>query len=279
MTLKRTKWLLFIVPALTIGTFETIRHTILKNILSMGLGNWTTALIDAIVITLITRTIIHRLHQAEKEIHDQQRLQAISDERNRLANVLHDEIAQSLFYSGVQLHAAKQHTKLYRDSQLEDNLNEVILSLRDIDNNIRQSVFNLKNDPVDNSSLYSRFFHYLQRRLTNTSIEWELNAPEYVPSLSETNHIQIFSILQEAVTNIVRHAEATKLKVSLTTSLDLSSYWTFTIQDNGIGMNEPTMETRNFGLEIMEQRAERLGADFFIESAPTHGTIVRIEHS
>ncbi|QQE79834.1 sensor histidine kinase [Alicyclobacillus sp. SO9] len=278
MTLGRTRWLLFIVPAFIIGTFETIRHTILENILPMELGNWITALIDAIVIAAISKSIIQRLHQAEREVHEQQRVQAIAEERKRLASVLHDEIAQSLFYSGVHLSAAKERAEHYGDAELKDSLDEVILSLRDIDNNVRQSIFNLKNDPVGTASVYDRFRSYLDKRLTNTSVEWELDAPETLPGLSESSQVQLFSILQEAITNVVKHANASHIKVALQSTPDAPGDWTFLIEDDGIGIGNPKTETRHFGLEIMAQRAHDLGAAFSLDSPVSGGTVILIRH-
>ena len=69
----------------------------------MKLGNWVTALIDAAVIALISRKLFQQYANTEKELGKERETRAVFEERERLARVLHDQIAQSIFYSGVQV--------------------------------------------------------------------------------------------------------------------------------------------------------------------------------
>lgn len=142
------KWALFFVPALVIGGFETVRHTLLTNILPMEMGNWVTAVIDAVVIAIVSRTLFQQFARTEQALSHERESRAVMEERERLARTLHDQIAQSLFYAGVQIQAVKSRAAAYADPALQSELDDISQSLREMDENVRQAIFNLKQKSV-----------------------------------------------------------------------------------------------------------------------------------
>ncbi|MDQ0189679.1 hypothetical protein JI721_09350 [Alicyclobacillus cycloheptanicus] len=276
MTPTRIKWTLFIVPALVIGGFETIRHTLLEQALPMELGNWITALIDAFVIALITRRLFQQYVNTEKELGKERESRAVFEERERLVKVLHDQIAQSIFYSGVQLDGAKKLAEQHGDKTLKVKLDDVHLSLREIDENVRQSIFNLKHNTIEAVNFEDRVRSYLNNTLSARQISWDLQFPDALP-LTPWEQVQLFGILQESVTNVIKHANASTILVSLDVQETNPAKWTFRVRDNGIGFDLDAVRERRYGLDIIANRARDIGAEILVESDNT-GTSVCVRH-
>ncbi|GMA59608.1 histidine kinase [Alicyclobacillus fastidiosus] len=271
----RIKISLFLIPAIVIGLFETLRNTLLENILPTELGNWLTACIDAGVIALVARSLFLAYANKERELSQERASRAVMEERERLARVLHDQIAQSIFYSGVQVSAAKAKFQQGRHGDLERNLNDVLLSLREIDENVRQAIFNLKQDTIEGSNFRQRIRLFLDKTLSEKSISWDFEMSEGDIALSPADQVQLFGILQEAITNIVKHSKATRVAVRLMSKSADHTHWVFSIHDNGVGFNVQTARDGRYGMEIMASRARDIGADFFVESE-TGNTKIRV---
>ncbi len=276
MNIKLIKWSLFLVPALVIGGFETIRHTLMEHFLSMQLGNWITAVIDAAVIAAISRKLFQSFAKAEKELSEEKRFRAVLEERERLARVLHDQIAQFIFYCGVQVSAVQEKVSQYEDLQLEAKFNDILLSLREIDQNVRQSIFNLRQQATESADFDDRIRSYLNRVFTEGNTTWDLQFSENNFQLSPTEQVQLFGILQEAITNVIKHAKAQHVVISFDTAKDTQTKWIFRIHDNGVGFDPDSVNSINYGLDIMKNRARDIGAKLSIDSG-RKGTTVTIE--
>jgi signal transduction histidine kinase len=277
LTHKRIKWILFLIPAFVIGSFETIRHTLLQSFLPTELGNWITAIIDAAVIAFVSRGLFQQFTQAEKTIAEERASRAVLEERERLARALHDQIAQAVFYAGVQVSAAKELKNNVDCAALQTKLNDISVSLRDIDEHVRQAIFNLQYPSLDSSQFADRIRTFLVKRFVGTHTTWDLQFPEHEPSLPNPIQIQLFGILQEAVTNIIKHADATHVDVYFENNSAVEPGWTFTIQDNGHGFDTNDTRENAYGLDIIRNRAKDIGAMADIESN-TDGSKVRISY-
>ena len=277
MTTSRLKWTLIIMPALIIGLFELIRHTaLLLSILPMDVGNWLTPLIDALVIAIVSRTLLQRLLDTEQALSHERASRAALEERENIARALHDQIAQSIFYSGVQINATKDLVKIYNDRELIDKLDQVVSALREMDEIIRHSIFSLRTQITLDQNFESRIRSYLEKILTLNRIEWTLNFPPAASELTPKKQAQLFGILQEAVANIVKHAEATK--VSVTLNLERNNDWTFVVKDNGIGMTITSISQHQHGISIITNRATEIGASIAFESSSSGTKVIITGH-
>lgn len=268
MTPKQIKWILFIVPALVIGGFETIRHTVLSNVIPLELGNWITALIDAAIIAILSRQMFHLVEKNQTELSFEREQRAILEERERLAREMHDQIAQSIFYAGIQVQSIQQRAEKFRDAELQNSLNDVLVSLREMDDNIRQAIFNLKQPLLDNATFLERVRSYLAATLGDNGIQWRIDADSGSLSLDSTEQLQLFGILQEAVTNIIKHSRASSVIVSLKKESSTQHRWIFAIEDDGIGFDLASTAAKRYGLEIIANRARDINATAKIESNP-----------
>lgn len=267
MTTNRIKWTLIIMPALVIGLFEMIRHTaLLLSILPMDVGNWLTPLIDAIVIAIVSRTLLLRLIHAEQALSYERTSRAALEERECLARLLHDQIAQSIFYSGVQVNAVKEMVEGQNDQVLLDKLNQVVMTLAEMDDNIRHSIFSLRTQITLDQDFESKIRSYLEKVLTANQIEWALSFSHTRSELDAKMQIQLFGILQEAVANIVKHSGATNVSVTFNWNKEENYDWTFIVDDNGTGFDTTSISPHQYGIDIINNRASEIGASIVFDS-------------
>jgi two-component system sensor histidine kinase DegS len=112
------------------------------------------------------------------------------------------------------------------------------------------------------------------RALTGATIVTDLAAP--ASQLSDEGQVVVLRVMQEALQNVRRHAEAHAIRVS--TRLE-GDDWTLEVSDDGRGFDIDTVSARgrrSFGLQFMRDRAELIGAHFEVRSRPSEGTVVRL---
>ncbi len=207
------------------------------------------------------------------EMFEDSRSLAMSEERERLARELHDALNQSLFSLTLTAKAASRHLTTDPERAAEE-LNEIALLSRQAMTELRAVVEGLRTPDVDRDGLLPaiRSLADLLSRVHHIEIEVVADGE---PGLEGRAEHEVFRIVQEALTNAVRHSEAAKVTVSVANGDGLA----VTIRDNGHGF-EP--DARNYrgkrlGLTSMRERASMLGGRLSIDSAPGAGATVRLE--
>jgi signal transduction histidine kinase len=273
MNTQRIKVSLLLIPTFIVLGFEYLRHTYCIPYVSLETGNWMIAGLTALSISLISQRLFYRFEQAERSLSAEREIRAVLEERERLARELHDRIAQSIFYMGVKIESLR---KTNAEKPIESSeWDEVLLALREMDENIRQAIFNLRQDNTASLDFGERMERYLANAFCDTEVHWTVNL-ECDPSFLETTEqIQLFGILQEAVTNIRKHASASRVSVTLSKTSSGDRTWTFQVCDNGIGFNPQERRRNQYGLDIIMNRARDIGATALIESSG-QGTCIRI---
>ncbi|MDF5724331.1 MAG: sensor histidine kinase [Rhizonema sp. PD37] len=205
-----------------------------------------------------------QLHQYALRIEDQATLQ----ERNRIAREIHDALGHSLTAQSIQLENAlvflpsnidKTRTFLQEARQLNAN------ALREV----RQSVATLRSNPIQGQSLESALKLLFANFQHHTGIipDYKLNLTQ---PLSTEISTTIYRIIQEALTNISKHGDATQVKIDLQLVINELH---LRIEDNGKGFN-PNQNTTGFGLQGMRERTLMLGGKFHVVSAPGSGCLI-----
>ena len=92
--------------------------------------------------------------------------------------------------------------------------------------------------------------------------------------LTRTTETQLYGIGREALANVVRHADASEARIRIAAG---ATRVIVEIRDDGRGFDPDSVQAGHFGLESMRGRAEEIGADLEISSAPGRGTVVRVE--
>jgi two-component system nitrate/nitrite sensor histidine kinase NarX len=205
-----------------------------------------------------------RLNALEKEA-------AVAQERTFLARELHDSIAQSLAFLKIQV-------QLMRDALDTGDAQRVQRVLAEIDTGVRESYGDVREllvhfrtrvqgediAPAMQTTL-RKFEHQSGLKAT---MQMEGNGIPLAPDLQ----IQVLHIVQEALSNVRKHAQATQVWLTVRQQ----PQWQFEVRDDGVGFaaeGEPDDET-HVGLRIMAERAEKIGGTLDVVSTPERGTSI-----
>jgi two-component system nitrate/nitrite sensor histidine kinase NarQ len=274
MTYKQIKWLILTIPALTIGIWEYVRHEFLLPYISMELGNWLAPLLVLMVSLLFLTKLFKMIEHNQEELNRAKALQAVMEEREKIARELHDGIAQSLFFLNVQV------TQLERMEQAEGlpiaRLKESVHRANDY---VRQAIANLRHAADADRNPWLQGAESLigeLRRETDLHFETTWNIPETL--LTPKEKVELLAIVREALLNSYKHANATRVRVLAETT---PHGWRCRIADNGIGIDpEAAVEDNRYGLRMMRDRADKMSWQLSIEriDGETMVTIVKEAH-
>lgn len=193
------------------------------------------------------------------------------EERRRLRRDLHDGLGPQL--SSQMLLLSSMHMLLRQDpDQAEAILKSAITQLQEAISDIRRLVYALRPPALDDLGLVAALTEQLtQQRASN--IVFTFHAPEQLPPLSAAVEVACYRIVQEAITNVVRHAHAHNCIVHLICEEKLI----VEVIDDGQGL--PPAYRCGVGLTSMRERVEELGGNWQIASGPNGGTCVHAELS
>lgn len=197
-------------------------------------------------------------------------LQVQEAERQRLSRELHDDIGQSLTAARLQLEGLQRRSPEAlqpRCRALRDTLDETLSSVRDV-----SALLNPRQ--LTSLGLEASLRAHLLRTLDNSGVGWSLECRQRLGGIGDEMAMAAFRITQEAVTNVLRHAKARNLLVSLARTAEGLRV---TIQDDGVGfvpVDDPAA-TGQRGMAGMQERAAALQGVLRVSSQPGHGT--RIE--
>ena len=207
-----------------------------------------------------------QLQQYALRIEDQATLQ----ERNRIAREIHDGLGHTLAAQTIQLNNALLYWHSDENRAL-DFLKQAKQLGGDALLEVRRSISVLRSNPLQGQSLEGAIAKLLDdfQHTTGTHLTRKINLPLSLPPDVNT---ALYRIVQESLTNIVKHAHATEVTVDLHQHAGILH---LAIVDNGEGFN-PTQNTTGFGLQGMKERATALGADFNLSSHPGKGCHISV---
>ena len=203
------------------------------------------------------------------------RLQAArEEERARVSREVHDVIGQIL--TGLKMDISALGRKLQQEnspsvSRIKDMnglLDEAIKSVRKVATELRPAI-------LDNFGLVAAVEWQLREFETRFGIACDFTCSAEQVALQEDRATAVFRLIQEALTNIARHAEATEVAVSL---IEQDNELLIEISDNGRGITEQELSaTRSLGLVGMRERVNLLEGTINFEGHPNHGTTVTVK--
>ncbi len=212
-----------------------------------------------------------RVLERTKEIINLNQLMINSQEqeRQRIAKDLHDGVGQSILAAKVNISLFKNDSVLYPD-RLERGLlllDQSVKELREICSDLFPSV-------LDEFGLASAIRLYAKYSLGSSGISVELDLCNDLKTKKETE-INLYRIVQESFSNILKHSGADRVKITLENQNDRVK---LSIEDNGIGFNPyQIIKSRNHcGLISMKQRAEGLGGIILIDTSVNKGTTLKV---
>jgi signal transduction histidine kinase/ligand-binding sensor domain-containing protein len=228
--------------------------------------------------TTSLRQANERLHQeivqrekAEAALAQKAAEEAVAAERSRLARDLHDAVTQTLFSASL---TAEVLPDLYKV-----NPEEAQRSTEDLRQLTRGALAEMRTLLLElrPAALTQARYEDLLRQLTEAVIgrarlpvELEVTGQR---SLPPDVQVALYRIAQEALNNIVKYARASKVCVELHMS---QAGLLLSIRDNGAGFDPAAVRPTSMGMRIMRERAEGIGADLTVQSAPGRGTLVEV---
>lgn len=233
------------------------------------------------VVIANVRNVTERRRAAELLQQSFTQLRRLSDhqqdvkerERKRIAQDIHDELGQNLLalkMDVAMLHArtAVAHPKLHRRVALVlDNINTTIKSLKLIMNELRPATLEL--------GLFPAVEWQLKQFERSSGIACTLVATEDAEfGLDEASTSAVFRILQESLTNVARHAQASEVEITLRRD---EHGFLMMVRDDGKGIEaDDRRKSNSFGLMGIKERANALGGEFTIASSPDSGTVLSV---
>ena len=205
-----------------------------------------------------------------------QRMAHIEDEeRRRIASDIHDQLGQKLSLLSIYFNLMKTDINPKQNSRLNQQLQQSEKLVESISTQLRDIIGDLYPAMLETWGLAYTLREFANRLSANLPLKVEINCfvPSDVPSRIQ---LQLLRIVQEGVTNIIKHAEASEAQVDL---LILTDTLHMTIRDNGIGYSSlPTAEDRvaHRGLSIIQDRAASIGGTMSIRVHPEGGTELAI---
>jgi len=207
------------------------------------------------------------------------RLQEVEEtERRRLARELHDRLGQNLGALSINLSIIQSQLPAEAAPMVGTRLTDSLTLVADTVEHVRDVMSELRPPVLDDYGLLAALHWYAERFSQRTTIATVVQETESTPRLSLTVETTLFRIAQEALTNVSKHACAKQATVTLESVGDRAR---LTIADDGVGFDPAHLTARaapcGWGMITMRERAEAVGGQMRVESAPGKGTRVVIE--
>jgi signal transduction histidine kinase len=195
------------------------------------------------------------------------------EERRRLRRDLHDGLGPNLASQGLKLAAAKQLIEKDPASAIP-LIEQVLAQNKSTVEDVRHLVHGLRPPALDELGLIAAIRDHVAGMDGKSTLQIKIaEPPEGLPSLSAAVEVAAYRIALEALTNVIRHAQARHCEIRFSVDqTDSRSFLQIEIQDDGIGL--PSTPRAGVGTRSMRERAEELSGTCFIDSITVGGTRV-----
>ncbi|MFT7775208.1 MAG: type IV pili methyl-accepting chemotaxis transducer N-terminal domain-containing protein [Roseateles sp.] len=202
-----------------------------------------------------------------------QREAAVAEERGMLARELHDSIAQSLAFMKIQLQLLKDAQQDGKPDAAVRLVDELALGLKECTADVRALLMHFRTR-TDGDDLLPALQQTLQKFRLQSGVSAELEVDGHGAPLPADVQVQLLHVVQEALANVRKHAQASQVQVRLMHQ----PHWQIDVRDDGCGFDPAAdaPDDSHVGLRIMRERAAKVGAAVALDSQPGRGTLVRI---
>jgi two-component system sensor histidine kinase DegS len=259
------------VPVIVISSADDIDSIV--RCVEMGATDYLTKPFDPVLLHARIRASLASQHEERMALLRDRFAQvtaAQEEERQRMARELHDGLGPAL--AGLNIRLLTIQRQLQRDGHpAADEIGELAVQAQASVRDIRRLIYDLRPVALDELGLVPAMREHLARceQEHGLIVNFTADNGERLPAPVET---ALFRIVQEAVNNVIRHAQARHLSVTLTRSAE---HVELRIIDDGQGFDAQLPRSgRQIGLWSMCQRVEQLGGHFELHSVPEQGTIV-----
>ncbi|MDP1522482.1 MAG: type IV pili methyl-accepting chemotaxis transducer N-terminal domain-containing protein [Methylotenera sp.] len=197
---------------------------------------------------------------------------AVSEERNLLAQELHDSIAQSLAFLNIQVQLLQEDLQKNHIAEAMKGLAQIREGVQESYDDVRELLVHFRTR-IGSTDLETAIRSALDKFEGQTGIKATFSTHGSAPKLQPEQVLQVMHIVQESLSNVRKHAKASQVEVEIV----CAEQCTIDIRDNGVGF-DAARDTgdSHVGLLIMRERAHRIGAALSFDSVPSVGTHISL---
>ncbi|MDO9633422.1 MAG: response regulator [Paludibacter sp.] len=198
-------------------------------------------------------------------------INAIEEERTKISYKVHDELGQSMTALKMDLNWVRQN--INNKALSEKKLDKMIEMANEVIQKVQRISVEMHPGILDDLGLVTAIDWYCKDFEERTQITCDLILEEIAEDMSSIN-LSLFRILQEAMTNVMRHAQATNVCIEL---INMQNEIIMMISDNGIGIaNRNWTSSNSFGIMSMRQRAQQCGGIIDFSNVPGNGLVIEV---
>lgn len=270
MTYRRIQWLAVGIPSVALGLFEFVRHRLLDRYLPSPLGNVAAASIVALGAYGFVHFLISLVEQTAAQLNQARAEAAVLSERQRIAREMHDGVAQAIFYLGVKLDRLDQLLAEGEVGAARSELVAVRENLQQTNRQVRAVISNLRQ-AADLAS-FAAAVRTAAARFEAAGLPVAVSV-QGDPALPARVQEQLLAIIQEALTNTLKHGHAGGARIQVDAA---GRGLRLVVEDDGCGFDPAAPRAGGHGLTIMAERARLAGGELRVETEPGRGTRVEV---
>lgn len=194
----------------------------------------------------------------------------LREERKYLSRELHDSVSQALF--GIVMGTQAALGALDKPERAREALDYVLSLAESGLAEMRALILELRPESLESEGLTGSIARQVKAAARRFRLELELDLGRE-PTLAIATKQEFYRMGMEAVNNVLKHAQASRLKVAFESQ---PGFYALEVEDDGVGFRPEEVPPTRVGLQSLRERAERLGAALKIESSPGMGTKIRI---
>ena len=279
LTLRQLEWTTVVLPV----SFVVLHHYLMVGPLHPFFHTWygfAILLVPlAAAVWVFSRAVfgaVRRMQAEIEDLHEQTQALVVERERQHIAREMHDGLAQVLSFVYTKAQAVELFLDRGDPGAAREHMAELAGAARKVYGDIREGIVALRVEVGGDRSLRQIIDDYVEefRSFSRLPVEvvWDVDDGDL--QLPPVVEVQMLRIVQEALTNVRRHARAGRVRVTFSRDGDTLKV---SIRDDGEGFDPGRIargEWPQFGLRAMRERAEAAGGSLAIESQPDHGTVV-----
>lgn len=211
-----------------------------------------------------------------QRLRSRDREHAIAEERNLLAQELHDSIAQALSFLNIQVKLLQGAMDLGRPQEAQKALDQIREGVKESYEDVRELLLHFRTRAGAATDLDAAIRNAVDRFELQTGIPTSFLSGGKRAPLEPDKQLQVLHIVQESLSNVRKHAQASQVDIGVERGAEKM---VITVRDNGIGFDPSGVSGSggHVGLKIMKERASRVGARCMVDSQPGRGTTVTLE--
>ena len=249
---------------------RTQRGLLAEMVLYYSREVWLDEAREGLISTLVQHLIVTLENQRTRAL---DRGEAVSAERHFIARELHDSIAQSLGFLKIQIHLLRKAIDKQDQAMAAFALAELDAGLANSIADVRELLLHFRTR-TESGDIDTAIQETLQKFQNQSGLKAYFESSGEASQLASDVQIQVLNILQESLSNIRKHAKASRVDIRLVRG----QTWCLVVNDDGRGFDtDADGLIFSVGLKIMRERAEMIGATLVVNSVPGSGTTVTLK--